>query len=484
MVLEACVLCIDNSDFMRNGDFAPSRMEAQQDAVNLLSGTKCQSNPENSVGVLSMAGAGVTLHVALTGDVGKILSLSHGIAIGGEVNITAGIQVAQLALKHRQNKNQRQRIIVFVGSPIADAEAALVKLGKKLKKNSVAMDIVNFGEVRAAPLPRARFPFLSPRPSTPVPPARPTARPAHAPSQEAENASKLEALLNAVNSDDNSHLVTVPPGPHVLSDILLTSPIVQSEDGGGGGGGGAAGGGGGGGGGEFQEFAGVDPTLDPEFAWALRASMEEERARQEAEAKKRAEEGGDGEASATGESAPAAAADAPMGEAAAADEGELDEAALLEQAIAMSMPPAAAADLVTPAAAPPPETPDAPAGGHAPAPAKNAAPAAPTKAPAPADVAMGDAADEDEDAEMQLALAMSMSQEPVDAPAPAAAAGAAGASAAGGADNLAAVFQDQAFVQGILSSLPGVDPNDPAIQSVLKNLEKKDEGGEKKDDKK
>ena len=39
-------------------------------------------------------------------------------------------------------------------------------------------------------------------------------------------------------------------------------------------------------------------------------------------------------------------------------------------------------------------------------------------------------------------------------------------------------------MQGILSSLPGVDPNDPAIQSVLKNLEKKDEGGEKKDDKK
>ena len=174
MVLEACVLCIDNSDFMRNGDFAPSRMEAQQDAVNLLSGTKCQSNPENSVGVLSMAGAGVTLHVALTGDVGKILSLSHGIAIGGEINITAGIQVAQLALKHRQNKNQRQRIIVFVGSPIADAEAALVKLGKKLKKNSVAMDIVNFGEVRAAaPLPRAALPSRRSRPAHPplsVPP--------------------------------------------------------------------------------------------------------------------------------------------------------------------------------------------------------------------------------------------------------------------------------------------------------------------------
>ncbi|RZR71380.1 hypothetical protein BHM03_00004873 [Ensete ventricosum] len=32
------------------------------------------------------------------------------------MNLTAGIQVAQLALKHRQNKKQKQRIIVFAGS--------------------------------------------------------------------------------------------------------------------------------------------------------------------------------------------------------------------------------------------------------------------------------------------------------------------------------------------------------------------------------
>lgn len=31
------------------------------------------------------------------------------------MNLAAGIQVAQLALKHRQNKKQQQRIIVFVG---------------------------------------------------------------------------------------------------------------------------------------------------------------------------------------------------------------------------------------------------------------------------------------------------------------------------------------------------------------------------------
>lgn len=38
-----------------------------------------------------------------------------GLEIGGEMNMTAGIQVAQLALKHRQNKKQQQRIIVFAG---------------------------------------------------------------------------------------------------------------------------------------------------------------------------------------------------------------------------------------------------------------------------------------------------------------------------------------------------------------------------------
>lgn len=58
------------------------------------------------------------------------------------------IQVAQLALKHRQNKNLRQRIIAFVGSPLQDSldEKTLVKVGKKLKKNNVALDIIAYGE--------------------------------------------------------------------------------------------------------------------------------------------------------------------------------------------------------------------------------------------------------------------------------------------------------------------------------------------------
>jgi 26S proteasome regulatory subunit N10 len=51
-----------------------------------------------------------------------------------------------LALKHRQEKVQQQRIIIFVGSPLQVEESQLVQLGKRLKKNNVAVDVINFGE--------------------------------------------------------------------------------------------------------------------------------------------------------------------------------------------------------------------------------------------------------------------------------------------------------------------------------------------------
>lgn len=52
----------------------------------------------------------------------------------------------QLALKHRQNKNHKTRIVLFVGSPLDADESTLVKVAKKLKKEKVNVDIVSFGE--------------------------------------------------------------------------------------------------------------------------------------------------------------------------------------------------------------------------------------------------------------------------------------------------------------------------------------------------
>ena len=45
---------------MRNGDFLPTRLQAQQDAVNIVCHSKTRSNPENNVGLITLAkyGAG------------------------------------------------------------------------------------------------------------------------------------------------------------------------------------------------------------------------------------------------------------------------------------------------------------------------------------------------------------------------------------------------------------------------------------------
>ncbi len=75
--------------------------------------------------------------------------------------------------------------------PLALPQDALVKIAKKLKKNNVAVDVVSFGSEEA-------------------------------------NGEKLEAFHAAVNSNDNSHLVTVPPGT-ILSDMLFGTPIFMEE---------------------------------------------------------------------------------------------------------------------------------------------------------------------------------------------------------------------------------------------------------------
>ena len=70
------------------------------------------------------------------------------------------------------------------------------------------------------------------------------------------NTDKLTTFINTINGKEgsSSHLVTVPPGP-MLSDALMSSPIVVGEDGTGAPPANMAG----------FEF-GIDPNEDPELA--------------------------------------------------------------------------------------------------------------------------------------------------------------------------------------------------------------------------
>jgi 26S proteasome regulatory subunit N10 len=147
------------------------------------------------------------------------MSKLHLVQPNGNVNLVTGIRIAQLVLKHRQGKNHKMRIVIFIGSPVVSDEAELVKLAKRLKKEKVNVDIVSFGDHQT-------------------------------------NNDLLTNFINALNGKDGSgsHLVSVPRGSQ-LQDALISSPIIQGEDGLGGAGLGGAG----------FEF-GVDPNEDPELA--------------------------------------------------------------------------------------------------------------------------------------------------------------------------------------------------------------------------
>lgn len=125
----------------------------------------------------------------------------------------------QLVLKHRQGKNHKMRIVVFVGSPVVAEEGDIVKLAKKLRKEKVNVDIISFGDHQG-------------------------------------NNEMLTTFVNTLNGKDGtgSHLISVPRGS-ALNDALMSSPIIQGEDGQGAPNLGGAG----------YEF-GFDPNEDPELA--------------------------------------------------------------------------------------------------------------------------------------------------------------------------------------------------------------------------
>ena len=193
MVLEATIICIDNSDWTRNGDYFPSRFQTQIEAANLIIENRCENNPENSLGIMTMAGKRVEMISTLTNDESRLLGSMSNIQLNGECDITSTLSIAILCLKHRINKNQKQRIILFIGSPVQAKKENIIQIGKKLKKYNVAVDIISFGHVE-------------------------------------ENREALNTLLQEVNNSNNSSLLEVPLGSYIM-DTLLSSPIMgQSMD--------------------------------------------------------------------------------------------------------------------------------------------------------------------------------------------------------------------------------------------------------------
>ena len=274
---------------MLNGDFRPSRLAAQQEAIMTLFNYKKRSHPENSVGLMTMTGTLGTKKIPATGavpartipapmvltslteDSGKLLKVLHPLKPISSLtsasattnisanaildatlplsNLTESLKIAQLALKHRANKAQAQRIVLFLSASIADlAEAApdassaaaiqeALTLAKSFKKNNIALDVVHFTHLASSPT------HLF-----------------------------LDELVTVANHSDNGHILHLIPSDGNLSDKVLQSKILSGS-------GSSQAGTGGSDANSADPFGGIDPELDPELALALKMSLEEEQAR-------------------------------------------------------------------------------------------------------------------------------------------------------------------------------------------------------------
>ncbi|AAZ12828.1 proteasome regulatory non-ATP-ase subunit 10 [Trypanosoma equiperdum] len=233
---EACFLCLDSSEFMRNGDQHPNRFFVVQEAATLLANAKTSANAENTVGFLTLGGNACTVFETLTSDVDRVMSTMSKISISGkQCHFSKGLQIACLALSHRTNPRAEKRIVAFIGTPLGETDGELEKLAKKLRKESVAVDVVSVG----------------------VP----------------SNVPRLTAFVERLSNNGNSRFLSVPAKVPLI-DSLMSSAIFMGED---------SSVSGGGFNGSSAGFS-VDPTMDPEMVLAIQMSLEEEERRQAAAA--------------------------------------------------------------------------------------------------------------------------------------------------------------------------------------------------------
>ena len=130
---------------------------------------------------------------------------------------------------------------MFVGHPLQGTEPEFEGVGKMLKKNNVSISVINF---------------------------------AHP-----DNVSRLQTLVDSANQgqdeDASCHFMDIAPGCNI-TDVIISSPIVMSEQAAMGGGADASGANPGAAANDPLAALGIDPHTDPELAQAILMSLREQ----------------------------------------------------------------------------------------------------------------------------------------------------------------------------------------------------------------
>lgn len=216
---EAIVFLIDNSATSLNGDFYPSRLEAQTMAVERLISHFTKSSDKTQIAVGLMAEPDTGMLVSLTSSTMTVTRALFKIERGQKNNFAKAVRCAFLSLHHCNSEIRRKQIIAMVGSDPGQMTPEICEmLANTANIEGVNMNIVAFGD---------DF-----------------------------DANPLQTLVEKCGH--NSHFVYCPPGGIILSDAILSSEIVPSVMK------------------NYSMFGNINPYDDPDLALTLKLSMEDQ----------------------------------------------------------------------------------------------------------------------------------------------------------------------------------------------------------------
>ncbi|GKA45003.1 26S proteasome non-ATPase regulatory subunit 4 [Tanacetum coccineum] len=144
MEAESIMIVVDNSHYVpRDGDMFKTQFETSR----LYCRSKFKSNPKTRVGVATL-GCGADLWPpSPDSDIEHFLThrLEH-IPWGGEFSILIGLQRSQLSFARVDPEEDiKRRMLVFVAGPCHGyLTEYILKIGKRLKENNIALDVVSF----------------------------------------------------------------------------------------------------------------------------------------------------------------------------------------------------------------------------------------------------------------------------------------------------------------------------------------------------
>ncbi|KAH0795239.1 26S proteasome non-ATPase regulatory subunit 4 [Histomonas meleagridis] len=144
--LQAVTILFDNSASSLNGDFLPTRFDAEKSTVETLARAYLRGNRESVVGFGTMADIDFGINTSLTKEARKIRQNLENVKRGGKVELEKAIKCGIYSLRHRPKEITNRRLIVILGSVHNVTNEKAEELAAFANKEGVNVDIVVFGD--------------------------------------------------------------------------------------------------------------------------------------------------------------------------------------------------------------------------------------------------------------------------------------------------------------------------------------------------